>query len=124
MIEYDESIFIYKENMKKLFEFNDHLSYLMSKPRIFLYIYLYGRCLFQLLFPQTQPLKMIMLISLVCTLTQARIWVARVTFSSKGPMRGQNVFLVAKYIFFIDVIFFQLLFLEAQSLIFLKRFFL
>ena len=47
-------------------------------------------------------LKMSMLISLVGTLTQARMGVGRVTFLSKGHMRGQYV----KYVHFIDVFYF------------------
>ena len=39
-----------------------------------------------------------MLISLVGILTQARMGVGRVTFLSKGPMRGQYVFSTAKYV--------------------------
>ena len=42
--------------------------------------------------PQTQPfisLKMSIIISLVGTLTQARMGIGRVTFLSKGPTRGQ-----------------------------------
>ena len=41
-----------------------------------------------------------MLISLVGTLTQARMGVGRAIFLSKGTMRGQYFFLVAKYMFF------------------------
>ena len=37
---------------------------------------------------------MIKLISLVCTLTQTRMGVGRVTFPSMGLMKGQYVFLV------------------------------
>ena len=48
-------------------------------------------------------LKTSMLISLVGILTQARMGVGRVTFLSKGPMRGQYVFITAKYMLFMDV---------------------
>ena len=41
-------------------------------------------------------LQMIMLISFVDTLTQTRMGVGRVTFPSKGPMRGQYVFHMTK----------------------------
>ena len=51
-------------------------------------------------------LKKRMLISLLGTLTQARMGVCRVTFLSKGSMRGQYVFLTAKYVLFIDVFYF------------------
>ena len=43
-----------------------------------------------------------MLINLVGILTQARMGVGRVTFLSKGPMRGQYVFITAKYVLFMD----------------------
>ena len=39
---------------------------------------------------------MTILISLKGTLAQTRMWVGRVTLPSKGPMRGQNVLLMAK----------------------------
>ena len=61
-------------------------------------------------------LKMIMLISLVDTLTQARMGVGRVTFPSKWPMRGHYVFLTAKYVLFIDFFYF-IYYLRTQSLI-------
>ena len=38
-----------------------------------------------------------MLISKIGTLTQTRMGLGRVTFSSKGPTRGQYVFFMAKY---------------------------
>ena len=38
-----------------------------------------------------------MLISKIGTLTQTRMGLGRVTSSSKGPMRGQCVFFLAKY---------------------------
>ena len=61
-----------------------------------------------------------MLISLVGILTQARMGVGRVTFLDKGPMRGQYVFITAKYVLFMDVFLIQLLFPQTQSLIALK----
>ena len=39
---------------------------------------------------------MFMLISLECTLAQTRMGFGRVTLPSKGPMRGQYVFLMTK----------------------------
>ena len=45
-----------------------------------------------------------MLISLVGILTQARMGVGKVTFLNKGPMRGQYVFITAKYVLFMDVV--------------------
>ena len=48
-----------------------------------------------------------MLISLVRIFTQARMGVDRVIFLRKGPMRGQYVFLTAKYVLFMDVFYFQ-----------------
>ena len=65
-------------------------------------------------------LKMSILISLVGILTQARMGVGRFTFLSKGPMRGQYVFLTAKNMLFMDFFLFQLLFPQTQSLIALK----
>ena len=48
-------------------------------------------------------LKTSMLISLVGILSQAKMGVGRVTFLSKGPMRGQYVFITAKHVLFMDV---------------------
>ena len=39
----------------------------------------------------------IMLINKIGTLSQTRMGLGRVTFSGKRPMRGQYVFLMAKY---------------------------
>ena len=48
-------------------------------------------------------LKKSKLISLLGTLTEARMGKGSVTFLSKGPMKGQYVFLTAKYVLCIDV---------------------
>ena len=81
------------------------------------YSNLYERFIFPLSFPQTQPLiSLKWLISLVGTLTQARMGVDRVTFLSKGPMRGQYVFLTAKYVLFIDVFYFSYYFRRLSLL--------
>ena len=61
-------------------------------------------------------LKKSMLISLVGTLTQGRMGVCRVTFLSKGHMRGQYVFLTAKYVLFIDVFYFSYYFRRLSLL--------
>ena len=45
-----------------------------------------------------------MLISLVGILTQARMGVGRVKVLSKGPMRGQYVFITAKNVLFMGVV--------------------
>ena len=63
---------------------------------------------------------MSMLISLVGILTQARMGVGRVTFLSIGPMRGQYVFLMAKYVLCMDVFYFSYYFSQTQALIALK----
>ena len=63
-------------------------------------------------------LKMRMLISLVGTLTQARMGLGRFTFLSKGSIRGQIIFLTAKYVLFIDVFYFSYYF-RRFSLLFL-----
>ena len=55
-----------------------------------------------------------MLIIKIGTLTQSRIGLGRVTFSSKGPMRGQFVFLMSKYNNLYGRFLFQLLFLQTQ----------
>ena len=49
-------------------------------------------------------LEIIMLMSLGGTLTQTKGEVGKVTFPTKGPMRGQYVFLMAKYASFIDTL--------------------
>ena len=75
--------------------------FLMAK-----YINLYGRFIFPLSFPQTQPLislKRVCLLVWLVSPTQARMGVGRVTFLSKGPMRGQYVFSTAKYVLFMEV---------------------
>ena len=59
-------------------------------------------------------LKMSVLISLVGTLTQARMGVGMVTFLSKGPMREQYVFLMTKYVLLIDVFYFGCYFLRLS----------
>ena len=41
-------------------------------------------------------IEMIMLINLECTLAQTRMWFGKVTLPSKGFMRGQYVFVMAK----------------------------
>ena len=73
--------------------------FLMAK-----YINLYGHFIFPLSFPHSASycLKTSILISLVGIFTQTRMGVG-VTFLSKGPMRGQYVFITAKYVLFIDV---------------------
>ena len=58
-----------------------------------------------------------MLISKIDILTQTRMGLGRVTFSSKGPMSGQYAFLIAECSNFL----FQLSFLQTQSLIMLIR---
>ena len=50
-------------------------------------------------------LEMNMLISLNGTLNQTGIGVGRVSLPSKGPMRGQYVFLMAKFQIFIGSVF-------------------
>ena len=60
---------------------------LMAKYHTF-----YKHFLFQILFPLTQTL---------ISLTQARMGIGRVTFPSKGPIRGQNIFLMAQSQIFI-----------------------
>ena len=57
-----------------------------------------------------------MLISKIGTLTQTIIGLGRVTFSSKGPMRGHYVFLTAKYRNLYGHFLFQLLFPQIQPL--------
>ena len=42
-------------------------------------------------------LGMLMLISEICTLTHTRMGLDSVIFPSKGPMRGQYGFFIAKY---------------------------
>ena len=61
-----------------------------------------------------------MLISKTGTLIQTRMGLGSVTFSSKRPMRGHYVFLVAKYSNMIGRFLFQLLFPQTQPLIFLN----
>ena len=61
-----------------------------------------------------------MLISMVGILTQARMGVGRVTFLSIGPMRGQYVFLMAKYVLFMDVFYFSYYFHRLSLFITLK----
>ena len=62
------------------------------------YCNLYGRFLFIISGDSVSYfLAVIMLISKIGTLTKNLIGLGRVTFSSKGPMRGQYVFLTAKY---------------------------
>ena len=63
---------------------------------------------------------MIMLISKIGTLTKSRIGPGRVTFSIKEPMRGQHVFLIAKYSNLYERFLFQLLVLQFQPFISLK----
>ena len=58
-----------------------------------------------------------MLNSLVGILTQARMGVGRVTFLSKGPMRGQYVFIMAKYVLFMDVFYFSYYFHRLSLLL-------
>ena len=68
--------------------------FLMAK-----YCNLYGRFLFKLDFSGDSAsyfLGIIMLISKIGTLTQIRMGEGRVTFSIKGPMRGQYASLIAK----------------------------
>ena len=69
-------------------------------------INLYGCFVFPLSFPQTQPLislKRVCLLFVLGILTQASMGVGRVTFLSEGSMRGQYVFITAKYVLFMDV---------------------
>ena len=66
-------------------------------------------------------LNMSMLISLVCTFIQARMGVGRATFLSKGAMRGQFFFLIAKHNNLYGRFIFPFLFPPTQSLIFLTR---
>ena len=54
------------------------------------------------------------------TLTQTRMGLGRVTFSSKGPMRSQYVFLMAKYINLYGRFIFPLSFPQTQPLISLR----
>ena len=56
-----------------------------------------------------------MFISLKGTLSQTGMKVDRVSLPSKGPMRGQHVFLMAKFQTF-DGLCFQLVFLETWPL--------
>ena len=42
--------------------------------------------------PTSYFIEMSMLISLKGTLSQTGMWIGRVSLSSEGPMRGQNVF--------------------------------
>ena len=49
-----------------------------------------------------------MLINFVGTLTQAKMGVGRITFSSEGSLRGQYVFFSANYELCIDIFYFNI----------------
>ena len=49
-----------------------------------------------------------MLMNFVGTLTQAKIGVGSMTFSSEGSLRGQYVFFSANYELYIDVFYFNI----------------
>ena len=53
-------------------------------------------------------LKMIMLFIFVCTLTQSKMRVGRITFPSEGSMRGQYVFFSANYELCRDIFYFNI----------------
>ena len=57
-----------------------------------------------------------MLINKIGTLTKTIIGLGKVTFSGKGPMRGQYVFLTAKYSNLYGQFLFQLLFPQIHPL--------
>ena len=63
-----------------------------------------------------ESIKMIMLISLECNLAQTRMGFGMVTLSSKGPNRGQYVFIMAIPQRFLKVLYLQFMFLETQIL--------
>ena len=61
-------------------------------------------------------LKMILLFNFVGTLTEAKMGVGRITFPSKGSMRGQYVFFSANYELCRDIFYFNIF---ADGLLFL-----
>ena len=61
-----------------------------------------------------------MLISKICSLSDARMGLDGLIYPSKGPMRGQYCFFMAKYSNLYGRFLFYLLFLQTQPLISIK----